>query len=155
VELLVVIAIIGVLIALLLPAIQAARESSRRTKCQNHLRQMGVAIQNYVGANKKFPAGKKYSGPRNLPTTQSLSWSSFLLEHLEQGNTFQKLDFSVPLSDPVQTTARTRRWVMLPSQEELPKSPPFSRPRRQASSLAPLSWRTAGLAYKLGRDKSC
>jgi prepilin-type N-terminal cleavage/methylation domain-containing protein/prepilin-type processing-associated H-X9-DG protein len=117
VELLVVIAIIGVLVALLLPAIQAARESSRRTKCQDHLRQVGVAIQNYVGTNKKFPAGKKYSGPRNLPTTQSLSWSSFLLEYLEQGNTFQKLDFSVPLSDPVNlpTTSQLIEVYLCPS----------------------------------------
>jgi prepilin-type N-terminal cleavage/methylation domain-containing protein/prepilin-type processing-associated H-X9-DG protein len=108
VELLVVIAIIGVLVALLLPAIQAARESSRRTKCQDHLRQVGVAIQNYIGTHKKFPAGKKYSGPRHLPTTQSLSWSSFLLEYLEQGKTFQKLDFSVPLFDPVNLPATSQ-----------------------------------------------
>src|SRR5690349_10257584 len=74
VELLVVIAIIGVLIALLLPAVQAARESSRRTQCSDHLRQVGVAIQNYITTNNRFPAGKKYSGARHLPATQSLSW---------------------------------------------------------------------------------
>ncbi len=100
VELLVVIAIIGVLIALLLPAIQSARESSRRTQCQDHLRQNGVAIQNYIAANKRFPAGKKYTGPRHLPTTQSISWSSFLLDYLEQGNAYKKLDFKLQLSDP-------------------------------------------------------
>lgn len=117
VELLVVIAIIGVLIALLLPAIQAARESSRRTKCQNHLRQVGLGIQNYVAANKKFPAGKKYSGARHLPTTQSLSWSSFLLDYLEQGNTLQKIDYSVPLSDPINlpTTSQLIEVYLCPS----------------------------------------
>lgn len=117
VELLVVIAIIGVLIALLLPAVQAARESSRRTKCQNHLRQVGLGIQNYVAANKRFPAGKKYSGPRHLPTTQSLSWSSFLLDYLEQGNTLQKIDYSVSLSDPINlpTTGQLIEVYLCPS----------------------------------------
>jgi prepilin-type N-terminal cleavage/methylation domain-containing protein/prepilin-type processing-associated H-X9-DG protein len=105
VELLVVIAIIGVLIALLLPAVQAARESSRRTQCSDHLRQVGVAIQNYIAANNRFPAGKKYSGARHLPATQSLSWSCFLLDYLEQGNTLKKIDYAIPLSDPANLPA--------------------------------------------------
>lgn len=57
VELLVVIAIIGILVALLLPAIQAAREASRRSKCMNNMRQLGIAIQNHVSAKKKLPSG--------------------------------------------------------------------------------------------------
>jgi prepilin-type N-terminal cleavage/methylation domain-containing protein len=59
VELLVVIAIIGILIALLLPAIQAAREAARRSQCVNNLKQMALAIDGYEGANKKFPPGRK------------------------------------------------------------------------------------------------
>jgi prepilin-type N-terminal cleavage/methylation domain-containing protein len=57
VELLVVIAIIGILIALLLPAIQSAREAARRTKCRNNLKQLGIAIQNYCAAEKSYPMG--------------------------------------------------------------------------------------------------
>jgi prepilin-type N-terminal cleavage/methylation domain-containing protein len=58
VELLVVIAIIGVLVALLLPAIQAARESARRSQCQNNLRQIGIGITNFIDAKKHFPPGE-------------------------------------------------------------------------------------------------
>ena len=64
VELLVVIAIIGVLVALLLPAIQAAREAARRTTCLNQVRQMGIALQNHVEAYKVFPTGGSQPNPR-------------------------------------------------------------------------------------------
>jgi prepilin-type N-terminal cleavage/methylation domain-containing protein len=105
VELLVVIAIIGVLVALILPAVQASREASRRTECQNHLHQVGVALQNYLATHDKFPAGKKYSGARNLPATQSVAWSSFLLDYMEGGNLFKKIDFSIRLDDPANLPA--------------------------------------------------
>ena len=59
VELLVVIALIGVLLALLIPAVGAARESSRRTTCKNNLRQLGLGLQSFESANKKLPPGKK------------------------------------------------------------------------------------------------
>jgi prepilin-type N-terminal cleavage/methylation domain-containing protein/prepilin-type processing-associated H-X9-DG protein len=78
VELLVVIAIIGILIALLLPAIQAARESARRNECLNHLKQMGVAIQMHHDVKKQFPTG------RNGRNAFSLSWAYFILPQIEE-----------------------------------------------------------------------
>src|SRR5436190_21769385 len=66
VELLVVIAIIGVLVALLLPAVQMARESARRMQCTNHLRQFGLALHNYHDVMGKFPPAAAWDGNTNL-----------------------------------------------------------------------------------------
>ena len=96
VELLVVIAIIGILVALLLPAIQAARESARRTECKNKLRQIGIAVLNHVDGLKVFPTGGAGYSPRiedyldasGKPfgtKKQGLSWSYQILPYLEEG----------------------------------------------------------------------
>jgi prepilin-type N-terminal cleavage/methylation domain-containing protein len=83
VELLVVIAIIGILVALLLPAIQAAREAARRSQCQNNLKQIGLAINNYESARKSLPPGC-FLG-------EGSSWSAFILPYLEEGAAFDWL----------------------------------------------------------------
>lgn len=94
VELLVVIAIIGVLVSLLLPAVQAARESSRRAKCLNNLKQLGLAMHNYHDTMSCFPPGKG-SGPWGPnPGTDWESWyflsvSYQALAYYEQGNVYQ------------------------------------------------------------------
>jgi prepilin-type processing-associated H-X9-DG protein len=99
--LLVVIAIIGVLLALLIPAVQAARESSRRVACQNNLKQLGVALANYEAAHKRWPPGKMWSGPTNDPTSFTMAWSSFLLNYLEEQVLFDAIDYKKPFTDPV------------------------------------------------------
>jgi len=78
VELLVVIAIIGILVAFLLPAIQAAREASRRSQCQNNLKQIGIAVQNHHEARRVFPMG------RNGINQFAVSWAYFLLPYMEE-----------------------------------------------------------------------
>jgi len=87
VELLVVIAIIGVLVALLLPAVQAAREAARRTQCSNQLKQLGLALQNYHDSYGTFPVGH-----RN--TYGSPNWRVGILPYMEQNALYDQLDVS-------------------------------------------------------------
>lgn len=86
VELLVVIAIIGILVALLLPAIQAARESARRASCTNNLKQMGLALHGYHDVRKSFPLG--VSGGRTGRTEEGYGWAVSLLPSLEEKTLF-------------------------------------------------------------------
>jgi prepilin-type N-terminal cleavage/methylation domain-containing protein len=85
VELLVVIAIIGILVALLLPAIQAAREAARRSQCQSNLRQISLALQNYHDTYKEFPRGAYTHADSNSSHDQDgLGWATKLLPYLEE-----------------------------------------------------------------------
>jgi prepilin-type N-terminal cleavage/methylation domain-containing protein len=92
VELLVVIAIIGILIALLLPAVQAAREAARRTECSNNLKQIGLALHNYHNPFRTFPIGSR-SGTIPSYNTYGTNWRTGLLAFLEQKPLFDKLNF--------------------------------------------------------------
>jgi prepilin-type N-terminal cleavage/methylation domain-containing protein len=107
VELLVVIGIIGVLIALLLPAVQKIRESANRTQCQNNLKQMGLALHHYHDALGSFPSGYLYTpsnGPRRgtygLDTSPGWGWASLLLPYLDQEPLARIIDFQIPVEDP-------------------------------------------------------
>lgn len=95
VEVLVVIAIIGILIALLLPAVQAAREAARRSQCANHLVQVGLALHVYEHARGFFPPGViEPKGPiRNLPSGYHMSWVTQILPYIEEMNTYRHIDF--------------------------------------------------------------
>ncbi|HEY3391817.1 MAG TPA: DUF1559 domain-containing protein [Lacipirellulaceae bacterium] len=101
VELLVVIAIIGILLALLIPAVQSARESSRRTQCSNNMRQIGIGLQSYEAAHKRWPAGKKWSGPPNDPNSFAQAWCNFLLQYIEEDALHNAINFKKPFTDPV------------------------------------------------------
>lgn len=95
VELLVVIAIIGILIALLLPAVQAAREAARRMQCVNNLSQLGLAVQSYEAAHEVLPPGVVDStGPIiNGPEGYHMSWIVQILPFMEQGVAYKHIDF--------------------------------------------------------------
>ncbi|MCA9261504.1 MAG: DUF1559 domain-containing protein [Planctomycetales bacterium] len=119
VELLVVIAIIGVLVSLLLPAIQAAREAARRTSCVNNLRQLAVGLHSYEFANEAFPPGVvNPTGPvRNLPEGNHMSWIALTLRQLGEPARADHVDYTVGAyhqrNDPVRHTQIT--WMLCPS----------------------------------------
>ncbi|MCA9235169.1 MAG: DUF1559 domain-containing protein [Planctomycetales bacterium] len=94
VELLVVIAIIGILVALLLPAIQAAREAARRSQCQNNLKQIGLALQNIHDTEGALPQGV-YTDPRN-DKSAGLSWLTRVLPYIEEQNKYDLIAAHVP-----------------------------------------------------------
>jgi prepilin-type N-terminal cleavage/methylation domain-containing protein len=99
VELLVVIAIIGVLVAMLLPAVQAAREAARRSNCSNNLKQIGLALHNYEDTHKTFPAAWWLSNP---PLNMG-AWGTSILPQLEQQPLYDKYDTKVPPIDQAGT----------------------------------------------------
>jgi prepilin-type processing-associated H-X9-DG protein len=101
---LVVIAIIGILVALLLPAVQAAREAARRTECTNNIRQVGIAMMNFETSKKQLPVGatqrygndpqtgKAYTGDPTM-----FSWISVMMPYLEESSLYGQVDWTIPL----------------------------------------------------------
>ena len=101
VELLVVIAIIGVLVALLLPAVQAAREAARRMSCGNNMKQLGLALHNYHDTYKKFPPETIWLGnPKGTQSTagdqRNYTWCTLILPFMEQQTLHDRINFSIP-----------------------------------------------------------
>jgi prepilin-type N-terminal cleavage/methylation domain-containing protein len=99
IELLVVIAIIGILISLLLPAVQAAREAARLTQCKNNIKQLVLALHNYHDINGMFPPGHLETGqedpPPGQPTAQhQIGWLTYLLPFIEQSATYKLVPFN-------------------------------------------------------------
>ena len=95
-ELLVVIAIIGILIAMLLPAVQGVREAARRANCANNLAQIGTALSNYQSAHLALPPGTiETKGPiYSVPQGNHISWMTQILPYLEEQSAYKQIDFS-------------------------------------------------------------
>jgi prepilin-type N-terminal cleavage/methylation domain-containing protein len=147
VELLVVIAIIGVLVALLLPAVQAAREAARRMSCSNHLKQLGLAFHNYEDTFKSFPYSYTLVVQPGAPGSLiSHGWGPAVLPYLEQGNLQNQYDFSKSIVDAnnqrvISTHLKVMQCPTTPKQNRLHR---FTLPTGQLGSGLP----TATLTFE-------
>ena len=142
VELLVVIAIIGILVALLLPAVQAAREAARRSQCTNNLKQLGLGLQNYADVNKTFPfAWMVDYMPRTDPTTPYVNVQvvgTRLLPFIEQMALYQQYDNRFPWFDPPYGLASNGAVVATPLAVFVCPSTPGSAADRVFQCRAPV-----------------
>ncbi len=121
VELLVVIAIIGILVALLLPAVQAAREAARRNQCTNNLKQIGLALQNYHGARQTFPPGALIEGTgRDQPS--KTGWSVEILPYMEEPALFALFNPDVTIGDPLNQGLRESEAPAFACPSDLPSA---------------------------------
>lgn len=142
VELLVVIAIIGLLVGLLLPAVQSTRESGRRSVCQGNLRQWALALQNHHDAARRFPAAftptDAYGWPCEGVCGQGISWVARVLPFIEQSTLHGRIDFNIAAittsTDPNRSLATTTRFgeLFCPSVAD-------EADRRQAAANPPTS----------------
>ncbi|MDO5553340.1 MAG: DUF1559 domain-containing protein [Planctomycetia bacterium] len=117
VELLVVIAIIGILIALLLPAVQAAREAARRMECTNKIKQLSLSLQNYHDVYQSFPAGSLNYGTTAMDKVSNLDhtgnlWTVAILPYIEQSSLFEQFNFSYMLSDKDNPKGELSNWEL-------------------------------------------
>ncbi len=120
VELLVVIAIIGILIGMLLPAVQQVREAARRTQCANSLRQVALASLNYESAHMEFPPGYEQEFISDAPDSSNNGFQGHsvfyhILPFIEANNVFKTMDPRVPKANRVATTAEFRASSVIPS----------------------------------------
>ncbi len=121
VELLVVIAIISLLAGLLLPAVQSARESARRTTCMNNLRNHALALANYHASHMRLPPGRNSGRLSPEGPILGYSWAAYILPHLEQVPLSRSLDFQLPWNAPANKKAVETQLVLFqcPSSEEI------------------------------------
>jgi prepilin-type N-terminal cleavage/methylation domain-containing protein/prepilin-type processing-associated H-X9-DG protein len=117
VELLVVIAIIGVLVALLLPAVQAARESARRAQCSNQLKQIGIAMQLYLDTNRALPPNGIFSY-NGSAMAQTSPWSAIsrILPYIEQETLFRDINLNIGYSTQPQISSKRVASYICPSE---------------------------------------
>ncbi len=147
VELLVVIAIIGILIGLLLPAIQAVREAGRRMVCSNNLRQLGLGLLNYHDARKMFPPGGVTRG--NCCSTKSYTnWAIEILPYIEQRSLYERYFQTAFNEDPINAYVREAA-ISVQSCPTDPNSAKLGEP--ESGAVTPLKYRRGSYRAMTGR----
>jgi prepilin-type N-terminal cleavage/methylation domain-containing protein/prepilin-type processing-associated H-X9-DG protein len=152
VELLVVIAIIGILIALLLPAVQAAREAARRSQCSNNLKQMALALHGYHGQFNSFPVGHMWRGhwdgdPNNQFGGTGFGWGTAILPYMEQKAVYDQFDLRYPVSENRTTRNLTIAQTPLPAFACPSDTKPPNRTDGAVTNSATSSYKACGTAY--------
>jgi len=147
VELLVVIAIIGILVALLLPAVQAAREAARRMSCQNNLRQIGLAQHNYHDTYRSFTPG--WIGMNRFvhqaDGESGFGWGAMVLPFVEQATMQQQLVFELPMDDPTGNRAQLAQRLAVFQCPSDPKPETFDTPDRNGNIVRMATANYAGV----------
>jgi prepilin-type N-terminal cleavage/methylation domain-containing protein len=178
IELIVVIGIIGLLAALLLPAVQAARESARASQCFNNLRQLGIAFHNYHDAHSCLPPGVIWNGgpgeplggggvavgpidrvaigysPAKGPDRILANWAVMLLAQLDQQNAYAKLDLNKPIDDPANAATRETNLSVMLCPSDGYNSKPYER-ALLAGVATGHTYARGNYALNAGPDRQC
>jgi prepilin-type N-terminal cleavage/methylation domain-containing protein len=127
IELLVVIAIIGILVGLLLPAVQMAREAARQTQCRNHLHQVGIALHAYHDMHHYLPVGCIDSRvmSRDYVNSKNFAWSALILPFMEQPALYESIDFGLPYDHPNNADAASKQVPVYLCPTALPRDTRF------------------------------
>lgn len=177
-EVLVAIGIIGLLAALLLPAVQAAREAARATQCFNNLRQLGLALQSYHDVHSCLPPAVVWNGgpgeplgagavsvgpidrvasgysPAQEPDRVLANWAILLLPHLEQGNVYKGFNQSLPVDDPSNATAREANLIFMLCPSDPYNSVPYQR-ALAAGAAQGHNYARGNYGINYGPDRQC
>jgi prepilin-type N-terminal cleavage/methylation domain-containing protein/prepilin-type processing-associated H-X9-DG protein len=157
VELLVVITIIGILIALLLPAVQAAREAARQIQCSNNLKQIGLALHNYHAMLGCFPPGYISTVGSNGPADDQgpgWGWAAMMLPYMEQQNLHNQIHFDKDIKDGTNATARATSLpaFLCPSEDGAPIFKVDSAGDSTPDHSAPVTDTTTGIPVVVGHS---
>ncbi len=137
IELLVVIAIIATLVGLLLPAVQKVREAAARMQCSNNLHQLGLALHEYHGVNKRFPPGYTSNFANGSDTGPGWAWGAYTLPYLEQLNLYNQIHFDQAVESPLNAAVRVQPVSVFVCPSDAPP-PTWTATKYDVSTAKPL-----------------
>jgi prepilin-type processing-associated H-X9-DG protein len=149
-----VIAIIAILVALLLPAVQAAREAARRTQCKNNLKQMGLALHSYHDNLNCFPPGYIAGSDDITSTTPGWGWAVMIMPYLELANPGHSINTLLPIEDPSNTVGVVPRLPVFLCPTDIYPDSPFAVTSDPADTVVVIQTTPCSYAGCVGNDAS-